>query len=60
MNGEFLQALDQIAKEKGISKELLIDAIDAALVTAFKKNFGTSQNVKVTIDRETGVWTSTP
>lgn len=54
MNGEFLQALEQIAKEKGISKELLIDAIDVALVSAFKKNFGTSQNVKVEINRETG------
>ncbi len=54
MNGEFLQALDQIAKEKGISKELLIDAIDVALVSAFKKNFGTSQNVKVSISRDTG------
>lgn len=54
MNGEFLQALDQIAKEKGISKDLLIDAIDVALVSAFKKNFGTSQNVKVSINRETG------
>lgn len=54
MNGEFLQALDEIAKEKGVSKDLLIDAIDVALVSAFKKNFGTSQNVKVTINRETG------
>lgn len=54
MNGEFLQALEQIGKEKGISKELLIDAIDVALVSAFKKNFGTSQNVKVEINRETG------
>lgn len=54
MNGEFLQALDEIAKEKGVSKELLIDAIDTALVSAYKKNFGTSQNVKVTINRETG------
>ncbi len=54
MNGEFLQALEQIAKEKGISKELLIDAIDVALVSAFKKNFGTAQNVKVQINRETG------
>lgn len=54
MNGEFLQALDEIAKEKGVSKELLIDAIDIALVSAYKKNFGTSQNVKVTINRETG------
>lgn len=54
MNGEFLHALDQIAKEKGISKDLLIEAIDVALVSAFKKNFGTSQNVKVSINRETG------
>lgn len=54
MNGEFLQALDQIAKEKGISKDLLIDAIDVALVSAFKKNFGTSQNVKVSINRDSG------
>ena len=54
MNGEFLQALEQIAKEKGISKEFLFDAIDVALVSAFKKNFGTSQNVKVSIDRDTG------
>jgi len=54
MNGEFLQALDQIAKEKGISKDLLVEAIDVALVSAFKKNFGSSQNVKVEINRETG------
>ena len=54
MNGEFLQALEQIAKEKGISREFLFDAIDVALVSAFKKNFGTSQNVKVSIDRDTG------
>ena len=54
MGGEFLQAVEQIAKEKGISKEILIEAIDVALVSAFKKNFGTSQNVKVSINRETG------
>lgn len=54
MNGEFLQAIDQIAKEKGIKKEILIEAIDAALVTAYKKNYGTSQNVKVSINRENG------
>ena len=54
MNGEFLQAVEQIAKEKGIKEEILFEAIDAALVTAYKKNYGTSQNVKVTISRETG------
>lgn len=54
MNGEFLEAMDQIAKEKGVSKDLLFEAIDLALVSAYKKNFGTSQNVKVLIDRQSG------
>lgn len=54
MNGEFLQAMDEIAREKGIAKEVLLDAIEVALVSAFKKNFGTSQNVKVQIDSQSG------
>ncbi|WP_338537360.1 transcription termination factor NusA [Helicovermis profundi] len=48
-------ALTQLEKEKGISKQLLIETIEAALITAYKKNFGTSQNVKVVIDENTGV-----
>ena len=54
MNGEFLGALEQIAKEKGIDEEILINAIEAALLSAYKKNFGTTQNVKINVDRETG------
>lgn len=54
MNQEFMQALEQIEKEKGIGKEILKDAIEAALVSAYKKNFGTSQNVDVSIKEETG------
>jgi N utilization substance protein A len=54
MNGEFLEAMEQIAKEKGISKDLLFEAIDLALVSAYKKNYGTAQNVKVLIDKQTG------
>lgn len=54
MNGEFLEAMEQISKEKGISKELLFEAIDLALVSAYKKNYGTSQNVKVLIDKQSG------
>ncbi len=52
--GEFLLALEQIEKDKGISKELLFDAVEAALVSAYKKNFSSAQNVRVEIDRETG------
>ncbi|MCT4618657.1 MAG: transcription termination factor NusA [Marinisporobacter sp.] len=54
MNGEFIEALDQIEKEKGIAKDILIDAIEAALISAYKRNYGTSQNVKVYINRENG------
>lgn len=51
---EFLDALNLIEKEKGIDKEIIFEAIEASLVSACKKNFGSSQSIKVTIDRETG------
>lgn len=54
MNRELFEALDELCKEKGISQETIIDAIEAALVTAYKKNFGSSQNVHVLIDEENG------
>ena len=54
MNREFIFAMDALEKEREISKELLIDAIESALVSAYKKNYGTSQNVRVSIDREQG------
>ena len=54
MNKEFIAAIDDLVKERGISKDVLIEAIESALVSAYKKNYGTSQNVRVNIDRETG------
>ena len=51
---EFIEALNQIVKEKGIDKEIIFEAIETSLVSACKKNFGTSQNIKVIINRETG------
>ncbi len=54
MNKEFIQAIDDLEKERHISKDVLIEAIEQALVSAYKKNYGTSQNVRVDIDRETG------
>ena len=54
MNVEFIEALEQIQKDKGISKEILIDALEAALISSYKRNFGTSQNVRVEINRDTG------
>ncbi len=54
MNKEFIEAIEELEREKAISKEVLIDAIESALVSAYKKNYGTSQNVRVEIDRENG------
>lgn len=54
MNAEFIQALAQIEKEKGISKDVLIEAIENSLITACKNNFGAATNVKVIIDRDKG------
>ncbi|SFH49470.1 NusA antitermination factor [Tindallia magadiensis] len=54
MNTEFIEALEQIQQDKGISKEILIEAIEAALISSYKRNFGSSHNVRVEIHRETG------
>ena len=54
MNKEFMEALMELCDEKGISQDVIIDALDAALVAAYKKNFNSAQNVTVLIDRETG------
>jgi transcription termination/antitermination protein NusA len=54
MNAEFIEALSQLEKEKGISKEVLIEAIEAALISGYKRNFHSAQNVRVDIDRDSG------
>ncbi len=54
MSAELMLALEQLEKEKGIKKDIIVDAIEAALISAYKKNFGSSMNVNVNIDRETG------
>ncbi|KPV39828.1 transcription termination factor NusA [Alicyclobacillus ferrooxydans] len=54
MNVEFIEALDQLAKEKGIDKDTLLEAIEAALISAYKRNFNSAPNVRVEIGRETG------
>ena len=54
MNKEFILAVEELEKEKGISKDALIDAIESALVSAYKKNYSNSQNVRVNINKVTG------
>lgn len=54
MSNELIQALHEIEQERGIPKEALIEAIKAALNTAYKKNFGTTQNVSVEFNEISG------
>lgn len=51
---EFIKAVKNITAEKGISEDIVFDAMEQALITAYKKNFDSKTNVKVTINRDTG------
>ena len=53
-NKELILALEELEKEKGIKKEYLLESIETALVTAYKRNFDSLENVKVDIDKKTG------
>ena len=53
-NKELILALEELEKEKGIKKEYLLESIETALVTAYKRNFDSSENVKVVMDKKTG------
>lgn len=53
MNKELLEALNLIEKEKSISKDTLLEAIENSLLQACKNNFGKNDNVKVHIDKDT-------
>lgn len=52
---EFKTALDVLCKEKGISEDIVYDAMELALTSAYKKNYHSLPNVRVDINRETGV-----
>lgn len=56
MNEEFIGALKEIVKEKGVSEELIFTTIEDALVAAYKKNYADTlaQNVRISMNRETG------
>ena len=53
MNRELMEALDTLEKEKNISKETLLEAIEQSLIQACKNHFGKADNVNVSIDRDT-------
>ena len=57
MNSELIEALNILEREKDINKDVLLDAIENSLVTAYKNHFDKADNVKVNINRETGDFT---
>ncbi len=54
MNKEFISAINQVCHERQLSKEVVIEAIEAALISAYKRNFGAAQIITAKIDPETG------
>lgn len=54
MSKELLNALDALETEKGIKKEIVIDALEQALVSAYKRNYDKAQNVEVEFDKRKG------
>ncbi len=56
MNHEFMDALEQVEREKGISKEILLDAIETALASAYKRDQKVAQSIEVRIAPDTGAF----
>lgn len=55
MQNQFISAIEQICEEKGISKEMVLEAIEAAIVAAYKKDFGDKeQEVRAELNHDTG------
>lgn len=54
MSAELFTLFDEIEKEKGISRDVIIDALNNALISAYKKNYGAVSDIKVNIEEKTG------
>ena len=55
-NQELIEAIDELEKERGINKKYLLESLETALVTAYKRNFDYEENVKIAMDENTGVF----
>ena len=54
MSNQLFDAIEMLAVEKGINKEVLLEALEAALISAYKKNFKSATNVRVDLDEQQG------
>ena len=53
-NKELIMAIEELEKERGINKEYLLESLEVALASAYKKNFDSAENVKIEMDSVTG------
>ena len=53
-SSELISTVNELAKERRVNKDVLFSAIEAALISAYKKNYGKSANVRASIDRDKG------
>ena len=54
IDSDFMYALEELENEKGVKKEIVLEALETALISAYKRNFGASQNARVDINEQTG------
>ncbi|MFD2044141.1 transcription termination factor NusA [Ornithinibacillus salinisoli] len=54
MSSQLFDAIEHLGKEKGIDKDVLLEALEAALISAYKKNFKSATNVRVDLDENAG------
>lgn len=54
MRNEFIQLINQVCAERNLAKEVVFEALEAAMVSAYKRNLSTNQEVEATIDQQTG------
>jgi N utilization substance protein A len=54
VNKEFISAINQVCHERQLSRDVVLEAIEAALISAYKRNFGAAQTITAKIDPETG------
>ena len=53
-SSELISTVNELAKERRVNKDVLFSAIEAALISAYKKNYGQGANVRASIDRDKG------
>ncbi|MDO4594872.1 MAG: transcription termination factor NusA [Tissierellia bacterium] len=54
MDKDFIMALNELEKNKGVSKDIILDALEKALVKSYQKNYNNSENVEINIEKDTG------